>query len=307
MPLVSARITDIDRVIIQQLRANARISNAELAAHARLSESQCSRRLRALERAKVIEQYIAIINLVAVDLPIYGVIEIRLADPTKSSMETFERAMDKMPSIKDCWYTSGDANYLWAVTAPDPPAYDRVLDDITAINRVSIVRSLLILRNVKPASRAGPSKKSRRQGIGSSSPPLLSESHSHASAAHAGSEATGRPASRKRLDDFDRRILDILSTDARISNAELARRIGLSPAPCLRRVQALEGAGIIQSYVARVDTAALNLVIAIVRIRFHYENRQLRFLFEQSLLKIPEIRHLSRTTGETDYLVVVEA
>jgi DNA-binding Lrp family transcriptional regulator len=248
-----------------------------------LSESQCSRRLRALERAKVIEQYIAIINLVAVDLPIYGVIEIRLDDPTKSNMEMFERAMDKMPSIKDCWYTSGDANYLLAASAPDPPAYERVLDELTTINRVSIVRSLLILRNVKPTSRAGRSR--RNPGP---------------------ADVTG-PRSRKRLDDFDRRILAILSTDARISNAELARRIGLSPAPCLRRVQALETAGIIQSYVARVDTAALNLVIAVVRIRFHYENRQLRALFEQSLLKIPEIRHLSRTNGESDYLVVVEA
>jgi Lrp/AsnC family leucine-responsive transcriptional regulator len=127
------------------------------------------------------------------------------------------------------------------------------------------------------------------------------------SPAHARAEATTGLTSRKRLDDFDRRILDILSTNARISNAELARHIGLSPAPCLRRVQALERAGIIQSYVARVDTAALNLVIAIVRIRFHYENRQLRFPFEQSLLKIPEIRHLSRTNGDSDYLVVVEA
>jgi len=281
---MSARITDTDRVIIQHLRTNARISNAKLADHARLSESQCLRRLRELERAKIIQQYIAVINLVAVDLPIFGVIEIRLGDPTRTSMEAFERAMAELTSITDCWHTSGDVNYMLAASVSDPPAYERVLNELSAINRVSIVRSGLVLRNVKPTSQAAPSKKSRRPGLGS----------------------TGA-LSRKRLDDFDRRILGILSTDARISNAGLARRIGLSPAPCLRRVQALEKLGIIQNYVALVDSDALNLVIAVVRIQFHYENRQLRWPFEQWLLTIPEIRSAYRTNGESDYLLVFEA
>lgn len=303
---MSARVTETDRVIIQHLRANARMPNAELAEHAHLSESQCSRRLRELERAEVIQQYVAVINLTAVDLPIKGIIEIRLGGPTKSGMEAFERAMNEMPSITDCWHTSGDANYILSASVSDPPAYDRVLDELVAINGVSIIRSFLVLRNVKPTTQAVPSRQSHRAGIESSSPVTSLGTSPRASTAHAGTAKGTGQTSRKRLDELDRRILGVLSANARIGNAELARRIGLSSAPCLRRVRALEKAGIIQKYTAVVDGDVLNLVLAVVRVQFQYENRQLRRLFEQRLFEIPEIGTVFRTNGESDYLLVVE-
>ncbi|WP_444543071.1 Lrp/AsnC family transcriptional regulator [Methylomonas koyamae] len=58
------------------------------------------------------------------------------------------------------------------------------------------------------------------------------------------------------LDRYDRQILEILQTDGRISNQELADRIGLSPSPCLRRVRALEEAGLIVGYRALLDAKA---------------------------------------------------
>ncbi|MCW8840140.1 MAG: Lrp/AsnC family transcriptional regulator, partial [Gammaproteobacteria bacterium] len=61
------------------------------------------------------------------------------------------------------------------------------------------------------------------------------------------------------LDRYDRRILEALQKDGRISNQELAERIGLSPSPCLRRVRALEESGLITGYRALLDAKKLGL------------------------------------------------
>src|ERR1700761_1144332 len=61
------------------------------------------------------------------------------------------------------------------------------------------------------------------------------------------------------LDRTDRRLLDLLQTDARLSNQELAAKVGLSPSPCLRRVKRLEELGLIRQYVALLDPAKLGL------------------------------------------------
>ena len=57
------------------------------------------------------------------------------------------------------------------------------------------------------------------------------------------------------LDDIDLRMLELLQENARISNVDLAKRVGLSPAPCLRRLQALEESGVISSYVSLLQPA----------------------------------------------------
>ena len=64
------------------------------------------------------------------------------------------------------------------------------------------------------------------------------------------------------LDEIDRRILRELQQDGRLQNVELARRVGLSPSPCLRRVKLLEEAGIISRYVAVVDQAKVGLKLS---------------------------------------------
>ena len=66
-----------------------------------------------------------------------------------------------------------------------------------------------------------------------------------------------------RLDAIDRRILTALQEDARISNAELARRVGLSPSPCLRRVRELEASGVIRRFVTLLEPAAVGLAVSI--------------------------------------------
>ena len=106
------------------------------------------------------------------------------------------------------------------------------------------------------------------------------------------------------LTAVDRRILRILQEDGRITNAELAERVGLSPSPCLRRVRLLEEAGVIRRYVTLLDPDALGLgVAAFVEIRLGPKNTATAAAFEAAIKKYSEIMECHIMTGEYDYLL----
>ena len=106
------------------------------------------------------------------------------------------------------------------------------------------------------------------------------------------------------LSAVDRRILRILQEDGRVTNAELAERVGLSPSPCLRRVRLLEEAGIIRRYVTLLDPDALGLgVAAFVEIRLGPKNTATAAAFETAIKKYSEIMECHIMTGEYDYLL----
>ena len=92
------------------------------------------------------------------------------------------------------------------------------------------------------------------------------------------------------LDKFDIAILDELQADARLTNAELAQRVGLSAAPCWRRVRALEEAGFIKGYHAEIDRHKIGLgVLAFVRLDANRNTGELTREMEEAIRKIPEI------------------
>lgn len=104
------------------------------------------------------------------------------------------------------------------------------------------------------------------------------------------------------IDAIDQKILYELQADGRVTNHELAGRVGLSPSPCLRRVRQLEEAGIIQSYVALVDAAALGLhVSAFVRVRLDGQDDRHLAAFEAAVADFPEVMECYLMTGESDY------
>ena len=108
------------------------------------------------------------------------------------------------------------------------------------------------------------------------------------------------------LDDIDISILHHLQREARISNVELAERVGLSPAPCLRRVRALEEAGIIRKYVALLDPSALNLnVTVLVQVSLDRQVDEHFQIFEEAILQRPEVLECYVTTGPSDFLLRV--
>ena len=110
------------------------------------------------------------------------------------------------------------------------------------------------------------------------------------------------------LDRIDRKILAVLQEDGRISNADLAERVGLSASPCLRRTRALEEAGIIRSYKAELDARNLGLdILAFVEIRITRHGGGAAEQFRDTMLKHPMVIGCYMVTGAYDFLLKVIA
>ncbi|MRR49801.1 MAG: Lrp/AsnC family transcriptional regulator [Rhodocyclaceae bacterium] len=109
------------------------------------------------------------------------------------------------------------------------------------------------------------------------------------------------------LDRYDRQILRLLQDDGRISNQDLADRIGLSPSPCLRRVRALEEAGLIAGYRAVLDAKALGLsLMALIHISMDQHTPERFEHFEATVKEIPEVMECLLITGQSaDYQLKV--
>lgn len=106
------------------------------------------------------------------------------------------------------------------------------------------------------------------------------------------------------MDRTDFKILHHLQNNGRISNAELADLVGLSPSPCLRRVKALEQAGIIKRYAAIVDAKAVGLPISIfVNVSLQRQERSSLEKFEEQIAKYAEIMECYLMTGSFDYVL----
>jgi DNA-binding Lrp family transcriptional regulator len=108
------------------------------------------------------------------------------------------------------------------------------------------------------------------------------------------------------VDTIDRKILAELQAEGRLTVTELAQRVGLSVAPCHRRLRELERAGAIRGYRAVVDPAAIGLGFEVlVQVTMDREDAATIADFERGLAQIPEIRHAERLFGDPDYLLRV--
>jgi Lrp/AsnC family leucine-responsive transcriptional regulator len=106
------------------------------------------------------------------------------------------------------------------------------------------------------------------------------------------------------LDDIDRRILDHLQRDGRLSNADLAQEVGLSPSPCWRRVKALEDAGIIRGYAARLDAKSVGLGVNVfMSVSLTTQVEKALQAFERAAAERPEVMECYLMTGDSDYLL----
>ena len=108
------------------------------------------------------------------------------------------------------------------------------------------------------------------------------------------------------MDRFDRSILEALQQDGRISNKQLAKQVHLSESACLRRVRALEEAGMIERYVAMVSQSKAGMPgDVLVHIGLHREEQSELAAFEEAVRDIPEVMECYLMTGEFDYLLRV--
>ena len=109
------------------------------------------------------------------------------------------------------------------------------------------------------------------------------------------------------FDEFDERILHQLEIDGRVTNAELATRVKLSPSACLRRVQELTRKGIITGYRAIFDRSKLGIgFLAYISVSLSTHTKASQEAFEKEISKSPEVRECHNITGAFEYLLRVE-
>jgi DNA-binding Lrp family transcriptional regulator len=110
------------------------------------------------------------------------------------------------------------------------------------------------------------------------------------------------------MDEKDRQILRVLSEEGRISNLALAERVALSPSATLRRVQALEAAGVIAGYRAVLDSGKMGVgFIAYLAVGLSVHTKSAQAAFERAMQAAPEVRECHNVTGTVEYLLRVEA
>ena len=108
------------------------------------------------------------------------------------------------------------------------------------------------------------------------------------------------------LDDTDIRLLRILQENARLSNVELAERVGLSASPCLRRMRQLEDSGVIRGYMTLIDQTVIGLPVSVfISVTLKEQSERALDEFEGRIRALPEVMECYLMTGTADYLLRV--
>ena len=108
------------------------------------------------------------------------------------------------------------------------------------------------------------------------------------------------------LDRVDRRLLEVLQVEGRLSNVALAERVHLSPSPCLRRLKALEHDGVIAGYRAMLDRDAVGLgLTAFVEIKVVGHSEAVSAAMEEAVKEMPEVVSCHMVSGDADFLLEV--
>lgn len=140
---------EIDRRIIQALRADGRISNADLAARIGLSASACHRRVRALEESGIIRGYTAIIGGVPDEPGLVVLTQFTLDRQTEDYLNRFEAAVRRCPEVQDCYLMTGTADYLVKIKIADAADYERLHKEVLSrLPGVARLQSSFAIRTV---------------------------------------------------------------------------------------------------------------------------------------------------------------
>ena len=145
-----------DWQIIRELQQDGRLTNQELAARVNLSPSPCLRRVRLLEEAGVITGYSADVDPRACGLNITAFILVALQRPERDAVENFEKSIQRIDEILDCYLLTGEADYMLRVVVADLEEYERfVRKRLHAIPGISSMKTSLVYGTVK-SSRVFP-------------------------------------------------------------------------------------------------------------------------------------------------------
>jgi len=138
-----------DRLILEALQRDGRISNKQLAQQVHLSESACLRRVRALEEHGMIERYVAIVSQSKAGMPGDVLVHIGLHREEQSELAAFEEAVRNIPEVMECYLMTGEFDYLLRVVVADMADFERIhKEELTRLPGVARVNSSVAIRTV---------------------------------------------------------------------------------------------------------------------------------------------------------------
>jgi len=148
---VSAMVLDrYDRLILNALQKDGRISNVQLAAAVNLSESACLRRVRALEDEGFIDRYAALLNQTKAGLSGNVFVHIGLHREEQSELAAFEDAVKGIPEVMECYLMTGEFDYLLRVVVANMADFERLHNEaLTRLPGVARVNSSVAIRTVQ--------------------------------------------------------------------------------------------------------------------------------------------------------------
>jgi DNA-binding Lrp family transcriptional regulator len=148
---VRARLDTIDRAILRELQQDGSITNVELARRVGLSAPPCLRRVRALEEAGVIKGYRALLDPKALGYEVVCFAMVQLAAQGQAELAAFQERVREWPAVRECWTLSGDIDFILKCVAPNLPAFQAFVSELTALPNVRNVRTALSFELVKDA------------------------------------------------------------------------------------------------------------------------------------------------------------
>ena len=139
-----------DKLILEALQKDGRVSNVQLANLVSLSESACLRRVRALEESGLIDRYAALVSQASVGLSGNVFVHIGLHREEESELAAFEEAVRNIPEVMECYLMTGEFDYLLRVVVSDMADFERLhRDSLTRLPGVARVNSIVAIRTVQ--------------------------------------------------------------------------------------------------------------------------------------------------------------
>jgi Lrp/AsnC family leucine-responsive transcriptional regulator len=144
------RLDRTDKRILRELQSNGRISNVELARRVNLSATPCLERVRRLEQAGFIRDYVAVLDPQRMEVGMLVYVEVTLDRATPDVFDRFKEAIAERPEVQECHMVAGGFDYLLKVRVPDMPAYRTFLGEgLTAAPGVRETHTYVVMEETK--------------------------------------------------------------------------------------------------------------------------------------------------------------
>ena len=143
-----------DKYLLEELQANSRITNAELAKRIGLSPSSTLERVKKLEVSGFIEKYITLLNPRKAGYSCFTFVEVKLARHGETPVEDFISSIAHIPEVLECHHITGEADFLLKVATKDIPTYEElILHQLSALTNVQTMKTSVVLSTFKSETK----------------------------------------------------------------------------------------------------------------------------------------------------------